>query len=84
VSAQTLLDDSTALTALRKAVSDAGGNPAWVPARPERAVLAMGNSKKLDEKSLFAFSGMRLVRLIDECRRQNLDLFVSPIAYSVD
>jgi uncharacterized protein (TIGR04141 family) len=82
VSAQTLLDDTTALPALRAAVMNAGADPGWVPDRPEKTVLVMGNKNRLNEKSLFAFSGMRLVRLADECRRQNLELFVAPIAYS--
>jgi uncharacterized protein (TIGR04141 family) len=81
VSAQTLLDDSTALVALREAVSRAGGDPAWISDRPEKTVLVMGNKKILTEDSLFAFSGMRLLRLVDECRRQNLELLVAPIAY---
>jgi uncharacterized protein (TIGR04141 family) len=82
VSAQTLLDDATALQALKIAVVNAGGDPAWVPNRPEKAVLVMANKNLLNEQSLFAFSGMRLVRLADECRRQNLELFVAPVAYS--
>jgi len=81
VSAQTLLDDASAVAALRATVSNVGGNPSWVPDRPEKAVLVMGNRNQLDENSLFAFSGMRLVRLADEFRRQNVELFVAPIAY---
>jgi uncharacterized protein (TIGR04141 family) len=82
VSAQILLDDFTALPALKEVVENAGGDSAWVPDRPERAVLVMANRRVLDAKSLFSFSGMRLVRLADECRRQNLQLFVAPIAYT--
>ena len=49
-------DDSTALTKLREAVSNVGGDPSWVTDRPEKAVLVIGNSKSDSTKSLFSRS----------------------------
>ena len=80
VSAQALLEDSTARTRLLEIVEDAGGDPGWVPVRPETAVLVMGNNSRLiDASSLFSFSRMRLARLSDECRRQGVELSIFPI-----
>ena len=78
-----MLEDSSARTALRKVVEDAGGDPEWVADRPRSAVLVMGNSKLINAETLFSFSRMRLVRLADEYRMYNIDLAVMPIAYAV-
>jgi uncharacterized protein (TIGR04141 family) len=83
VSAQLLLDDATARSRLKEIVEEMGGDPSWVPDRPERAVLIMGNNSRLiDAESLFSFSRMRLARLADECRRQGVELSIFPIRRS--
>jgi uncharacterized protein (TIGR04141 family) len=80
VSAQVLLEDSTARSGLLQVVQNVGGNPDWIPDRPERAVLVMGSDSRLiDPTSLFSFSRMRLARLADECRRQGVVLAIVPI-----
>lgn len=81
VSAQALIEDASARTALLAVVEAEGGDPNWVPERPQRAALVMGNRRVLDAESLFSFSRMRLLRLADECRRQQVELTVVPIAY---
>jgi uncharacterized protein (TIGR04141 family) len=84
VSAQVLLEDSTARKRLLEIVQDSGGNPEWVPEKPERAVLVMGsNSRLIDATSLFSFSRMRLARLADECRRRRVELSIVPILRTV-
>ena len=63
-------------------VEDEGGDPSWVPERPQEAVLVMVNKRLLDADALFSFSRMRLLRLADECRRQQVAMSVIPIAYA--
>jgi len=83
VSAQTLLEDSTAKAKLAEVVEASGGKPNWVPDRPGQSVLVMGsNSRLIDPTSLFSFSRMRLARLADECRRQAVELSVMPVRRS--
>lgn len=82
VSAQALIEDASARTALLSLVEAEGGDPNWVPERPQRAALVMGNRRVLDADSFFSFSRMRLLRLADECRRQQIELTVAPIAYA--
>jgi uncharacterized protein (TIGR04141 family) len=82
VSAQTLIEDASARTALLALVEAEGGDPNWVPGRPQRAALVRGNRKVLDADSFFSFSRMRLLRLADECRRQQVELTVVPVAYA--
>jgi uncharacterized protein (TIGR04141 family) len=82
VSAQTLLEDASARASLTAIVEAEGGDPSWVPDRPQEAVLVMANKRLLDAEALFSFSRMRLLRLADECRRQQLALSVIPIAYA--
>jgi uncharacterized protein (TIGR04141 family) len=82
VSAQTLIEDASARAALLALVEAEGGDPNWVPLRPQRAALVMGNRKVLDADSFFSFSRMRLLRLADECRRQQVELTVVPVAYA--
>jgi len=82
VSAQTLLEDASARVALLELVEAEGGHPNWVPERPQKVALVMGNAKVLDAASLFSFSRMRLVRLAAECRAQQINLTVVPIAYT--
>lgn len=82
VSAQTLIEDASARAALLELVEAEGGDPNWVPARPLRAALLMGNRRVLDADSFFSFSRMRLLRLADECRRQQVELTIAPVAYA--
>ena len=49
---------------------------------PQEAVLVMVNKRLLDAEALFSFSRMRLLRLADECRRQQVAMSVIPIAYA--
>jgi uncharacterized protein (TIGR04141 family) len=83
VSAQTFLEDPSARASLVAEVEAAGGNPSWVPKTPRHAALVMGNKKVLDADALFSFSRMRLLRLADECKRQQVDLTIVPIAYTM-
>jgi uncharacterized protein (TIGR04141 family) len=84
VSAQALIEDASARAALIELVEAEGGDPQWVPERPQQSVLVMGNRKVLNAESLFSFSRMRLLRLADECRSQNVRLTVVPVAYATE
>jgi uncharacterized protein (TIGR04141 family) len=82
VSAQSLLYDASAESALRDMVSILGGGPEY-ETRPTRAILVMGSDTRLiGPGSLFPFSRMRLVRLYEELRRLNVELAVIPIRRS--
>jgi uncharacterized protein (TIGR04141 family) len=82
VSALALREDASARAGLIKVVEAQGGDPAWIPDIPRQAVLVMGNRRKIDAESLFSFSRMRLLRLVDECRRQQVELTIAPVAYT--
>ncbi|TKJ28481.1 DUF6119 family protein [Blastococcus sp. CCUG 61487] len=61
-------------------VVDRGGSPAEVPTRGGAVVLGMARKGKLfDSDSLFTFTQVTMVRLVELLERQGVDVFIAPI-----
>lgn len=82
VSANILRDDNSARERFREMVTAANGSLDWIPDRPRKVILVMGNKRLLEAESLFSFSRVRLAHLATELKVQDVELSIVPIAYT--
>lgn len=83
VSADALTYDDEAREKLAAKVKANGGEPALIPRRVERVVLAMARKDSpLTADNLFTFTQVTLMRGVQMLRARGIDVFVAPIERS--
>lgn len=85
VSADALLYDPEARVKLAEKVEANGGDPALIPDRVERIVLAMARKDALlTADNLFTFTQVTLMRGVQMLQSRGVDVFVAPIERSAE
>lgn len=85
VSADALMYDSEARVKLAEKVEANGGDPALIPDRVERVVLAMARKDApLTADNLFTFTQVTLMRGVQMLQVRGVDVFVAPIERSTE
>ena len=80
VSTDALLNDEEVRREFTNRVVEGGGSPADVPTRGGSVVLGMARKGKLfDSDSLFTFTQVTMVRLVELLERQGVNVFIAPI-----
>jgi uncharacterized protein (TIGR04141 family) len=83
VSADALMYDSEARVKLAEKVEANGGDPALIPDRVDRVVLAMARKDApLTADNLFTFTQVTLMRGVQMLQARGVDVFVAPIERS--
>jgi uncharacterized protein (TIGR04141 family) len=80
VSTDALLNDEEARAQFVERVARKGGSSADVPTRISSVVLGLARKgKPLTSDSLFTFTQVTMVRLVDLLQRQRVDVYIHPI-----